>query len=115
MGKIKPETRTKRKYQELVKLFSDLPGNKRELCDGLLREAAHMAVMLEDLRKQVLEDGPLIVTKNGNGFEVLQEHPAQKSYLSMISRYSTVVADLNRILPEGGGASKLSAFLESDE
>lgn len=113
----KKETRDNQieeEYRRLKALFADAPKNKQELCQGLLENAAFMKVALDDLRKMVTEEGAVKECVNGNGFTVLQEHPAQKSYNSMINRYSSVIADLAKILPESSGSSKLAAFLESE-
>lgn len=115
MGRKKNrDTRIKDEYGRLKELFADVPKNKQELCQGLLENAAFMKVALDDLRKVVTEEGAIKECVNGNGFTVLQEHPAQKSYNSMINRYSSVIADLAKILPESSGSSKLAAFLESE-
>ena len=49
--------------------------------------------------------------KNGNGFNVTQEHPAQKSYNTMIGKYTAVIAKLDEMLPEEIGENKLGKFL----
>ena len=103
--------RIKQEYERLAKLYEGLPANKRELVDGLIANAAFMAVTLEDLQTQVTEEGAVIEQKNGNGFMSKMEHPAQKSYNTMINRYNATIKVLGEMLPTVAVESKLAAIL----
>lgn len=89
----------KKEKRRLTALFKGVPEGKQKLTAGLIEEAAFMAVTLERLRAAVNEDGPIVYGQNGNGFEIKQEHPAQKSYNVMISRYTSVIKALADLLP----------------
>ena len=41
----------------------------------------------------------IITAKNGNGFETVQENPAQKRYNTMITRYCSTIKQLQDLLP----------------
>ncbi len=97
MGKTNKIAAEKRK---LVKIFEEIPENKKKLCSKLIDNAAFMAVTLEDLQKTINDEGPVLVSVNGNGFEITQEHPAQKSYISMMGKYSAVIGQLTNLLPD---------------
>lgn len=97
MGKTNKIAAEKRK---LVKIFEEIPENKKKLCSKLIDNAAFMAVTLEDLQKTINDEGPVITSVNGNGFEITQEHPAQKSYISMMGKYSAVIGQLTNLLPD---------------
>jgi len=114
-GKIKPETRIRKKYEEISALFSEIPKNKKKLIEDLVHNAAFMSVALEDLRKQINAEGAIIRTTNGNGFETVSESQAMKSYNQTVNRYQSVIGRLAEMLPEEQGESKLKAFLEMDE
>ena len=58
-----------------------------------------MEVTLEELQARVNKDGAIIETINGNGFAVLLENPAQKSYNTMIRNYNTIIKTLTEIIP----------------
>lgn len=89
----------KRELKKLQKIFADIPEDKRDLVDGLIENAAFMVVTLRDLAADVAENGPVITAVNGNGFEVTQENPAQRSYNSMVQKYTAVMKELNTYLP----------------
>jgi len=90
------------KSTELTKLqalFATIPENKKKLCEKLIQNAAFMAETLEELQATVKKEGAVVTIVNGNGFEVQQENPAQKSYNTMINRYSTIIRQLSDMLP----------------
>lgn len=106
------EALIKREKKKLTALYEEIPENKRKLVAGLIENAAFMKVTLEELQQQVNEEGAIILAKNGNGFDVSQEHPAQKSYNTMINRYTATIKQLAELLPEQKqGKSKLDEFL----
>ena len=85
--------------QKLRQIFKEIPEDKKDLVEGLIENAAFMRVTLEILAKDIAENGPVITAVNGNGFEVTRENPAQKSYTSMVQKYSGVIEQLNKMLP----------------
>ncbi len=97
MGKTQTIGAEKRK---LNKIFEKIPENKKNLCKKLIENAAFMAATLDELQKEINENGPVITTVNGNGFEVMQENPAQKSYISMIGKYNQTISQLTSLLPD---------------
>jgi hypothetical protein len=109
--KISKDDRIKKELRKLKSLYKELPKNKQKLCEKLIGNAAFMAVTLEDLQEQVNKEGAVVKQKNGNGFNVKNEHPAQKSYNVMIGKYTAVIAKLDEMLPEEIGDNKLGKFL----
>ena len=85
--------------KKLNKIFKDLPEDKKSLTEGLIKNAAFMFVTLEELQKEVNEHGAMIQTQSGNGFDTIKDNPAQKAYTTMISRYSAIIDQLNKMLP----------------
>lgn len=100
MSKIDKEKEIEKEKAKLKKIFKNIAEDKKILCDKLITNAAFMAVALEELQEDIMENGTVITSTNGNGFDVLQENPAQKSYNTMISRYSSVIKQLQDLLPD---------------
>lgn len=94
------EEKIKREIRNLNKIFKDIPVGKKKLVSNLIQNAAFMAVTLSDLQEQINEEGPVCEVVNGNGFRVMQEHPAQKSYIAMIARYNSTISQLTNLLPD---------------
>ena len=98
------EKQIKKEISELNKLFQDIPSDQAKLVEGLIQNAAFMRVTLEELQKEVIENGAVIQCQSGNGFDTIKDNPAQKAYTTMVSRYTQIIKQLNDMLPAGGGA-----------
>lgn len=83
------------------KLFADIPVDKKVFAERLYKQAAFMLATLQELQETVNEKGAVIEGVNGNGFKVVSENPAQKSYNIMIKNYNATVKVLIEMLPEG--------------
>jgi len=86
---------------QLKAIYANIDGNKRIYAEKMLRELEFMSETLGNLQKQIREDGPIASYVNGNGFEVTQENPAQKSYNAMIRNYNSTIKVLVDMLPKG--------------
>lgn len=94
------ESRIKKEKNKIKKILSEVDESKIKLNEKLIENVAFMAVTLEDLQKQINEEGSVITAKNGNGFDVTQEHPAQKAYVAMMSKYTPAMSQLMALLPD---------------
>lgn len=100
---MEKEKQIKNEIAELKKIFRDIPSDQMQLVEGLIQNVAFMRVTLEELQKEVIENGAVIQCQSGNGFDTIKDNPAQKAYTTMVSRYTQIVKQLNDILPAGGG------------
>jgi len=106
------EKKIKAEKATLNKIFARIPKNKKKLVEGLIQNAAFMKVNLEELQQNVVESGAMIAYTSGNGFETIRDNPAQKAYTTMISRYSAVIDQLNKMLPDKNDiADEFESFL----
>jgi len=87
----------KASFMEMVELVSD---DKKTIAERLCEEAAFMAATLDRLKAQIDQEGATLKSKNGNGFDVVMENPAQKSYNTMIKNYNTTFKGLIGLFPE---------------
>lgn len=93
------DIKIKNEIKRLTGIFEEIHEDKKTLISKLIDNAAFMAITLEDLQDRINNDGPIIKSTNGNGFEVISEHPAQKSYNTMINRYTSTINQLTNLLP----------------
>lgn len=108
----------KAEKKRIEKIFIEIPENKKKLVGKLIENAAFMEVTLQELQNEVNVFGPVIRTTNGNGFDILQESPAQKSYNVMIGKYAAVIKQLENMLPTkeaSAPGAELMKFLAQDE
>lgn len=88
----------KAEQERLESIFSNIESDKRAINQKLISNAAFMAVTLQSLQDKVNSEGAVITAVNGNGFETINEHPAQKSYNTMINRYTAVIKQLTDLI-----------------
>ncbi len=103
------EQRIKREVTKLKKIYSNLDADRMVLALKLIENAAFMTVTLEDLQKQINEEGPIQTGTNGNGFKTTQESPALKAYNSVMQRYTPCIKQLTDMLPDEKSASAAKA------
>lgn len=94
------EKAIKKEKAKLKKIFANIPSSKKNLCEKLIDNAAYMAATLEELQEKINMDGVILEAKNGNGFVITQEHPAQKSYTALVAKYTTIINQLSALLPD---------------
>lgn len=96
-----------KKQNELIEIeaktlrdqFKDISGNKRAIAFKLIDRVAFMAITLKILEENIKTKGPVVKMENGKQKLVI-ENPAQKSYNTMINRYSTAIDKLTSMLPK---------------
>ena len=76
-----------------------LENDKKVMCTSLLNEIIFMKSTLDDLKKQVEENG--VVTKMCQGkYDIDRANPALNQYNTLIKNYSSCIKQLNELLPK---------------
>lgn len=83
----------------LNSIFKDVDAKKKRSLQGLIDEAAFMKATLYELKKLIDESGVLDEMPQGD-YSILREHPAFKSYNSMVQRYTTITEKLFNLFPK---------------
>lgn len=96
------------------KIFRTVDKDKKVFIEKLYTEAAFMEATLSELQEQIKTNGAVFTAKNGNGFEITQEHPAQKSYNAMIRNYNGIMKTLIEYVPEEDSSDELMQFLQGE-
>lgn len=89
----------KKEVRRLKRIYKDLEGKKKQAAEGLIVEAAFMRGTLTVLKQFICEEGPIDEMKQGE-YSILREHPAARTYNSMIQRYMTICKQLTDLLPK---------------
>ena len=84
--------------KDLRLIFEELNTNKSKLALSLLDKAEFMEETLKKLQQKVIEDGVVTSMCQGN-YDIDRENPALKSYNTTIKNYTSVVKQLNDMLP----------------
>lgn len=99
--------------KELLELMDE---NRKPVAEKLLSRIKFMDTTLNKLQTQIKREGAVIEALNGNGFKTKTEHPAQKSYNTMIGRYNALVKTFIDLIPVGSsGEDEFLKFLNGDE
>ena len=98
-GNLSKDREIKNEISRLTRIFKDIESNRKCTVKGLIEEAAYMKATLKELKKSIDENGPIDEMPQGN-YSILREHPALKSYNTMVQRYTTVIKELSNLLPK---------------
>ena len=97
--KVSKDTLVNREINRLTKLSKDIDANKRLTAKGLIEEASFMKATLQELKEMIDKQGPVDEMPQGE-YSILREHPALKSYNTMVQRYTNVINQLTNLHPK---------------
>ena len=96
---INKNTLIKREVARLTNLFKEIERSRRLSTNGLIEEAAFMKITLRELKLEIDKAGPIDEMPQGD-YSILREHPALKSYNTMVQRYAAILKQLTDLLPK---------------
>lgn len=99
MSKSTKEKRIQEEIDRLTVFYEDIDEMERAVVTPLVKNAAFMKITLEDLQKQINEEGPVDTYQNGEGQFGKKQSAALQSYNSLIKVYTNVTKQLFRNLP----------------
>lgn len=83
----------------IKELFSEISEEKQQVAESLIERVAFMTITLEILEKDIKRKGPTYLFKQGSQ-KMYVENPSQKSYNTMINRYTAAYDKLFNLLPK---------------
>ncbi len=110
---------SKKKQDELIdieinrmlEVFKDISEDKKELAMRLIERVAFMTITLQILEEDIKENGPTCLFEQGKQ-KMIIENPSQKSYNTMINRYTAAYDKLMSLLPKDVGVVEEDVFEE---
>jgi hypothetical protein len=116
MDKIEKEKLIKKELTKLNSIFKNLPKDKQRLSEGLKNQACFVLATLAELQEMINNDGAVDLFEQGKQ-KMFREHPASKTYNSMVRNYLAICKQLLDLLPSNDGSQKaadeLMGFLRS--
>ena len=85
--------------QKLLKVFESIEHKKKSTIEKLIENASFMSILLEDLRKDIEENGFMTEYQNGANQWGTKESPSSGLYNKTISNYSKIIKQLTDLLP----------------
>ena len=107
------ESRIKAEKARLETLYSDLPESRHKVAAGLIDRAAFMRIELEDLEKDLQENGWAELFSQGNQEPYPRARPQGQSYNTMNANYLKVIQKLDAMLPKEQDGGEESAGVDA--
>ena len=99
------EEKIKREFSRLKRIFKDLDKNKLQTVESLIKNAAFMAVSLEELQEIINE------YQNGANQSGTKQSDAVKTHIAMTKNHAAIIKQLcDLVPPEKKKESRLQAL-----
>lgn len=99
LTKTKQDEMIDKESKRLLEILSDISEDKKKLAKRLIERVAFMTITLGILEEEIKSKGPTCPFVQGKQ-KMIIENPAQKSYNTMINRYTTAYDKLMSLLPK---------------
>jgi len=88
----------KQELEKLDRIFRDLSPDKKNLIENLKHQAAFMVSFMAELQETLDNEGPIDQFEQGKQ-KFMREHPAAKTYNTMMRNYLATIKQLLALLP----------------
>ena len=105
------EQKIKKEIARLKRVFKDLDKNKLQTVESLIKNAAFMAVSLEELQEIINAEGYVVEYQNGENQKGTKQSDAAKTHIAMTKNHAAIIKQLTDLVPpEKKKESKLQAL-----
>lgn len=105
------DQRIKKEIARLRRVFRDLDKNKLQTVESLIKNAAFMAVSLDELQAIINEEGYVVEYQNGENQHGTKQSDAVKTHIAMTKNHASIIKQLTDLVPpERRKESKLQAL-----
>lgn len=94
------EKRIAQEHRRLVAMYKDMEKSKKTIATGLIGRAAFMRVQLEDLEKDLMENGWVEPFSQGNQEPYERARPSAQIYNTTNANYQKIIKQLDGMLPK---------------
>lgn len=100
------DIRVKAEIRRLNKIYSNMDPIRKAMAEGLVKRAAFMRVQLEDLERDLIENGWTELFSQGNQEPYDRARPSGQSYNTLNSNYQKIIKQLDALMPKIQAAQK---------
>ena len=93
------EQKIKKEIARLKRVFKDLDKNKLQTVESLIKNAAFMAVSLEELQEIINAEGYVVEYQNGENQKGTQQSDAVKTHIAMTKNHAAIIKQLTDLVP----------------
>ncbi|ARW38094.1 MULTISPECIES: hypothetical protein [Bacillus] len=95
------EERVKKEISRLKRIFKEMPKDALAVVDGLIVEAADLRVRLEDIRKDLDENGyDELFSQSEDQVPYERERPQARRYIQMNKNFQSIMKQLGDYIPK---------------
>ncbi len=95
------ETRIKKEIGRLKRLLKNIPKEKLNAADGVIKRMSFMQITLENLEEDINKHGTVETFSQTKDIEYIRERPETRIYNAMIKNYTAACKQLFDLLPDG--------------
>ncbi len=99
---LSKDQKIKREITRLKSVFKELDKNKLRTVESLIRNAAFMAVSLEELQAIINAEGYVVEYQNGENQHGTKQSDAVKTHIAMTKNHASIVKQLTDLAPPAG-------------
>ena len=93
------DQKIRKEIYRLKRVFRDLDKNKLQTVESLIRNAAFMAVSLEELQEIINEEGYTEEYQNGANQSGRKQSEAVKTHIAMTKNHAAIMKQLAELVP----------------
>lgn len=99
--KVTKDDRISLEEKRLRTIYADLPKDKTSVADGLIRRASDMRTTLEDMERDLDENGFVELFSQSDKQEPYErERPVARLYNTINKNYQSIIKQLSDLLPK---------------
>ena len=106
------DAKIKKEITKLKRLFKDMEKGTMDTVSSLIKNAAFMAVTLDDLQETINSEGAVSEYQNGENQWGTKKSPEVEIYNTMIKNHMTIIKQLSDLLPKQEHKPKSDGFNE---
>jgi len=100
----------RKELNKLKNLYKNMPKDKLKIND-LMKRAVFMQEKLAEMEQRIDSDGLLVSMPQGN-YSIDRAHPLISQYNAMVKNYTTIIKQLNEVVPAADADKAGEALLQ---
>ena len=92
-------------------LYKNMPKDKLKINEDLMKRAVFMQEKLAEMEQRIDSDGLLVSMPQGN-YSIDRAHPLISQYNAMVKNYTTIIKQLNEVVPAADADKAGEALLQ---
>ena len=101
----------RKELNKLKNLYKNMPKDKLKINEDLMKRAVFMQEKLAEMEQRIDSDGLLVSMQQGN-YSIDRAHPLISQYNAMVKNYTTIIKQLNEVVPAADADKAGEALLQ---